>query len=69
MATTATVTVNGMSVKQYLGQEKSNEIQNFLRDELRSMRHSTGRHITSGGPKNVSKPKDVGNGSLRIEVR
>jgi hypothetical protein len=42
-----TVTVNGQTVGQYLSKEKSDEIQRFLRDEMRGFRHATQRHISS----------------------
>jgi hypothetical protein len=68
---TVTIAVNGVPVEKYLkleaSVEKSVEIQNFLRDELRSMRFSSHRHITSGGVRNSSKPVDVGNGSIRFK--
>jgi hypothetical protein len=65
---TATVTVNGMSVKEYLEIDKAIEIQRFLRDEIRGMRSVSRRHISSApSAKNVSKPVEVGNGSIRFK--
>ena len=63
---TITVTVNSKPVEQYLSEEKSIEIQQFLRSEMRSFSHTTQRHLTSP-VRNASKVHAVGDG--RIECR
>lgn len=63
-----TVTVNGKSVEQYIGEEKSREIQDFLRGEVRSLRRWTSSPIISRPAiKNVSRPSYKADG--RVEVR
>ena len=41
------ITVNGIPAVQYLDQEKSREVQQFLAEEMRSMRRSSRAHISS----------------------
>lgn len=62
------VTVNGQDVKKYLSDQKSKEIQDFLRHEMRGFGWMRSRHVaTSNGTRNVSKVKEVGNGNIQCK--
>ena len=45
-----TVTVNGKPVEQYISAERSREIQDFIRGEIRGLRRSVGYHIPTPKP-------------------
>lgn len=65
---TSNITVNGKPLEEHLSDEKSREIQEFLRFELRSMGRIGRRHIISAQPqRNVSRPKYQADG--RVEVK
>jgi hypothetical protein len=52
-----TVSVNGKPVGQYIGDEKSREIQQFLQQELRGFgRYSRGHIITKTPIRTTSRP-------------
>lgn len=66
------ITVNGQTLKQYIreteSEEKSREIQEFLRFEIRSMGRIGRHHIISSQPaRNVNRPVYKADG--RVEVR
>jgi len=68
MAQLENVTVNGRPVKEYLDEEKSREVQQFLRDELRSFGRCCRHHSSSqNGNRNRTRVVDAGNGSIRFE--
>jgi len=62
------ITVNGKPLKQHVEEEKSNEIQQFLAFEIRSMRRSSRHHIMSRPAAQTSrKVEQLGNGSIRVK--
>ena len=63
------ISVNGKSLKEHLAIEKSREIEEFLKFEIRAMRKSCGgRHFISVQPaKNQSRPSYKEDG--RVEVK
>jgi hypothetical protein len=62
------ISVNGRPVQEYLGEEESKGIGNFYYSELRGMRGVSHRHVSTAKPmRNVSRAKEVGNGSIRCE--
>lgn len=68
MAQLQNITVNGKPVQQYLDQAKSREVQEFLRDELRSFGRCCRHQISSkNGNRNRTRVVDAGNGSIRFE--
>jgi len=44
------VTVNGQPLRDFIQQERSDEITQFVRDELRDMKRSVRPHIASARP-------------------
>ena len=62
-----TVTVNGRPVKEFVEQERNQEIQKFITQELRMMGRATRRHSVSGqAVRSTTKIEQVGNGSIRF---
>ena len=70
MAQLENVTVNGCSVKEYLDREKSREVAEFLRDELKMFGRCCRHQLSSrNGDRNRTRVVDVGNGSIRFKVK
>lgn len=60
------VTVNGKPAKEYVSEQRSREIQQFLAEEFRSFGRISRRHISSSnGSRNQSRPVASGNNSIR----
>lgn len=61
------ITVNGKPLKQFIEKEKSDEIQEFLKFEIRSMSRMGRHHIITARPQQVSRPKYQADG--RVELK